>query len=1406
MLNKGMVQQVRQVVVSALYGNGVIRVRGLTLMTLAWLSILTGVFLFSGGCADALTLHKYEPPSIESVPANKAATPGALQEANAITVYEENLYVAEHFGQVASDSRTNEFGPTTSTPPAFISQLSQSSLSGLVEPDRGIAFGESTGETEMYLGVGKNPAGIAAFGIGLCGTLECASFQKTWTGANVPGGSFTNVRDIAVDDSTSPEDWAQGDVFVVDDSEQNHSYVVDVLRPEAGGKEPPGLETQLTGISPSSHFGFLEHVAVSGFNGDVVIQDDAGIVDVFKPVKPQKAGEKGTYSFVDELVPPSGSFFNDEGQEAVAVDNGDGEIYVATGSAVYEFSSEGVYLGKFTGEETREHTNGPVWSYKILRPVSVAVDPTSHRVFVGVYEKDGAVASINVFGPDVVIPDVVTGSTSNVDVETGVHAWSVGLTGDVNPDSTGAASCWFAWGTSKALGNIAPCQQSKLEGGSLVPVSAELKGLAPGTTYYYRLQASNENGTNTGEEETQAPCEGTISRDGCFTTPGPSLSGESVSAISSSSSKLEGMIDPRGSLTSYHFEYDTTAYTQGEASHGTSVPSANVGLGSGMQGIEVSQPVQGLQPNTEYHYRVVAKSEVEITPGEVAAEEFDGPDQTFVTQRAGGPLVLSDGRKWELVSPADKHGGVIPPIGSESVEQASVEGDAFTYQETASIEPEPQGNTELSQVFTSRDAEDGGWSSRDIAMPHGEPVGVSAGQGEEYRFFSEDLTAGIVEPFGTFSEPESKGLNEASPTANERTPYLRSDATCAIAPMTCYTPLLTDTEGFEDVLPGTEFGGNPSVSPTGDAHFVEATPDATHVVLSSAVQLTPVSAPKGGLYVWSITSPVKERLQLVSILPGEAEIAAEDVVLGGSNLSDELLARHAISNNGSRIFFSTEGEHQLYMRDTAEHKTIRLDIPEGESGSGEKTGGAVFQIANAEGSKVFFMDKQPLTKNAGKTKEDGDLYECEIVEITCHLNDLTPVPGKGQPGSNEEANMQGAVLGASEDGDYVYFVADGVQANGAEPGDCKVAGEPTDGTCNLYVRHDGKTVFISTLSGDDSPDWSTQLSGMTSRVSPNGQWLAFMSDRPLTGYNNNDAISGMPDEEVYLYNAVSDSLVCASCNPTGARPVGTEYKHLNGGLVGGDRVWPSGQWLAANIPGWTAYGLLDLDSVYQSRYLSNEGRLFFDSGDALVAQDTNGEENVYEYEPVGAGGPAGCSAVSVTFGTHSDGCVGLVSSGVSAGESAFLDASGSGGDVFFLTSGRLVSEDVDSSLDLYDAHECTNILPCPAVGESAPEECKSAATCRAAPAAQPSIYGAPASVTFVGAGNIATTQKSAVKEKRLTRAEKLVRDLKSCKRDKIKRRRAACERQARKQYGPVKASKKSRSRSKSSAYQRGTRG
>ena len=161
---------------------------------------------------------------------------------------------------------------------------------------------------------------------------------------------------------------------------------------------------------------------------------------------------------------------------------------------------------------------------------------------------------------------------------------------------------------------------------------------------------------------------------------------------------------------------------------------------------------------------------------------------------------------------------------------------------------------------------------------------------------------------------------------------------------------------------------------------------------------------------------------------------------------------------------------------------------------------------------------------------------------------------------------------------------------------------------------------------------------MTARVSPDGEWLAFMSQRSLTGYDNRDAASGEPDEEVYLYGAASERLACASCDPTGARPHGRKYSvtgesaaEVSIPLAGGYEEWGAKTWLAANVPSWTRTGQgrsnPNTDLFYQPRYLSNGGRLFFNSSDGLVPKDVNEQEGVYESSPSATRAPkAGSSA------------------------------------------------------------------------------------------------------------------------------------------------------------------------------------
>jgi hypothetical protein len=868
----------------------------------------------------------------------------------------------------------------------------------------------------------------------------------------------------------------------------------------------------------------------------------------------------------------------------------------------------------------------------------------------------------------------------------------------------------------------------------------------------------------------------------------PVVEDEFVSNVASTSATLQAKIDPEGSETTYRFEYGTSE------AYGSSVPVPDGIVGAGPVGVAVSAHPQDLLPYTTYHYRVVAlvASRSETVPGS---------DGTFTTQRAGGGFTLPDGRQWELVSPPNKHGALIASLRSRNPLQAAADGSGIAYGVNVPTEPEPAGYAQQALLWIQARSDRGpeGWSTHDIAVPHDSPTGTAGGK--EYLAFSSDLSVGLLQPH---SEEKTMLL---SSEASEPTIYARREGLCDASPTAsdCYLPLVTGKEGVADVPSGTVFGGFRNLALEG------GTPDMSKIVLGSRVALTATPIGENGIYEWSADAPAAERLQLISVLPAsEGGGPAPGHVSAGHLAGDAFNGtRNSISRDGTRIFWTNQRESGLllYMRDMARGESVRLDVKQ----PGAPTGGfakADFQFASSDDSRVFFTDPQPLAVQSSSAGR-GDLYECVIVEeaggLKCDLTDLTPER------AGQSAEVQHYVLGGSEDGSYVYFVANGVLSENANSdgetatrGECEHSIAPSV-TCNLYEYHDGAIRFIARLSEEDNFAWAQgnySIAKMTSRVSSNGRYVAFMSDRSLAGYDNRDANSGKPDMEVYMYDAQSGRLVCASCNPTGSRPVGFEVnefdifstKKFRPDLVdiqtnGYGGAYGEANFVAANLP---MADELDQDEfLYQPRALSDSGRLFFNSSDALVPQDVNGEEDVYEFEPEGTGG---CTAANATFVPGSGGCVSLISAGTSSEESAFVDASGGGGDVFFLTTSRLASQDVDTAIDIYDAHTCTASVPCVALPVS-PPPCSSGDSCKGAPSPQPSIFGAPASATFVGAGNVVGSSGAVVSPRSLTRAQKLARALRAC-RGKPKRKRVVCVRRARARYAAVAGARGSSGRAR----------
>ncbi len=875
----------------------------------------------------------------------------------------------------------------------------------------------------------------------------------------------------------------------------------------------------------------------------------------------------------------------------------------------------------------------------------------------------------------------------------------------------------------------------------------------------------------------------------------PSVSDLSAQDLSPSEAQLSAQVDPNGSDTHYYFQYGT-ADCVAEPSACTDLPGPpGTDLGSGFATVTVTAKLTGLSPATAYHYRLVAANAGGGKEGSEIQETFD----TLPASEG----MLADGRAWELVSPSEKDGSGIEPFEREgSLIRAAQDGEAVTYVANGPVNGQPAGNRspEPTQVLSTRSAT--GWAAQDLTTPHEEGEGIEAGEPSEYRAFSEDLALGVAEPPGGKTQrlerpPLAHGATEKTiylradpplaPTADEQARYSEAQASEGfLAPG--FVPLLTPAMVSAERSPGEKepFGGQ--------LNFLAATPDLTKAVFESEVPLLAGHGP--GLF----ESEPGSSYPLVSVLPSGQDASSPALGDEGTNV------RGALSNDGTRVIFSAEGQEGaapgLYMRDTTNGQTLQLNAAQGVVEPTEEESEVDFQAATPDGSRVLFTDTAPLTAGSGQRQEHkADLYQCEIAEVagklTCKLSDLTPVASGGS------ADLLNVIPGASEDGNSVYFVANGVLAPGASEGHCVHQVQetaPPGATCNLYLWHEGTTRFIAALSNEDSGDWGSlhgpgrvgdvienrpDLADLTARVSPDGQYLAFMSNMPLTGYDNTDANQpGVRDEEAYLFNAASGLITCVSCNTHGPS-TGTHDIEQSGegvGLLVDRRGDWSGAYLAGSIPGWTPLGLDHASDP--PRDLFDSGRMFFDSPDPLVSAATNGKMDVYEFEPNGVGS---C--------TRHEGCVSLISSGTAAQESTFLEASETGNDAFFLTAQPLVAADRDTNYDLYDARVCTGESPCLTSEEASQHPCETAADCKPPPTPQTS-GPPPATAAYVGPGdptpvgpknevqsNI-TSQKP--KPKPLTNAQKLTRAIKACRTHyrHNPHRRAECERTARRRYDP----------------------
>jgi hypothetical protein len=927
------------------------------------------------------------------------------------------------------------------------------------------------------------------------------------------------------------------------------------------------------------------------------------------------------------------------------------------------------------------------------------------------------------------------------------------VSGNINPEGNENYYGSFEYSTDQVNWTAADFLGPLAAGTGSQHLTAEITGLRAGTHYWVRLAALNfiEPATLSAEPN---PAFTTV------TLAEPSVSINPVSAVTTSSAHFSGAIDPEApagnpaaSEVSWHFECTPEC----PGLEGTIAPDS--------ASHQVSADATGLKPHTEYQVKLVATNaagSVSAGPEHFTTEAIAPTAQTIPAfALAGGTKAILAGRVnpenshtsyWIEYGPGTGYGSSLP--ATHDADAGLGEAPSFVTQEVTGLQPSstyhfriiasnPAGTvTGLDQSFTTPSAEGLGSSIGDLTLPDSRAweqvsppdkkdfdiylagaMASASGDALYYKSqgsFADQPTsrAGLVSDYLARREGTSwltHGITPPGTLFYSNAGYLGFSEELTKAFFTVLEPvgrsLDPEIEGeptanilayLRDNSTGTykAFGKGANVeSFAGSADYSNLSIQAQQNLPSHdpCEAAEAVPAEQGPSCVFEFSNGVLRRASISTTGAPSYGLAIGGITGGGQLV-------HGVSNDGASLYFRNAGH--IYRRTNG---NLTTEVGQSERTLPPVTAGGSTSVVNVEaahGDRVLLQSTAELVDADDNASTDLYLYDASKpagarLTLMSHGNV-----------SGTDAEVQGVFM-ASEDLHRVYFLANNQI----------LAGEPGGPGPKLYLWEDGsgqaRLSYVATLSSEDAT---------SAHISPDGRYLAFLSKARQTAYDN------AGQSEIYRYDADIGQLACVSCDPEG-RSAQTSPAFNNSSEV----IVPE----------------------HELRNVSSQGQVFFQTTEALVPRDSNGQTDVYEYE---------------------DGTPHLISSGTGGYESVFLDAGQDGNDVFFGTTDSLVSWDIDQNFDVYDARVDGGLPePPPGVIGCEGDSCQ--------PAPTPLDDETPASASFNGAGNlVAPISKPAAKSKAkpLTRAQKLTKALKACKKKKSKKKRAACEQKAKKLYGRSK--------------------
>lgn len=583
-----------------------------------------------------------------------------------------------------------------------------------------------------------------------------------------------------------------------------------------------------------------------------------------------------------------------------------------------------------------------------------------------------------------------------------------------------------------------------------------------------------------------------------------------------------------------------------------------------------------------------------------------------------------------------------------------------------------------------------------------------------------------------------------------------------------------------------------------DARFASASPDLGTVSWLTPEAMTPGVADQNSIDVYSAQGGTSA---LVSAASGSTGSVSAKRFVHASNggpgiiqpfeqpggLQDEYGVNqqpardaHLVSADGSEVFFQDvrqlsaaapgPGIENVYMRrgttttlvSSAAQRTLPTTVGPFDSFFGDAT---------ADGRSVFFETASQLTDGDGNASVDVYRYDVPSGQVSL-------VSALGTTQSAAAAGTGSYYVSASADGSHVYFASrDDLDPNSAPAGEA----------WKLYERVGARTRFIalvpefSNFVNGAADETTTNLCGgiatsaggheeaahtisaggcdavATMRATADGSRLIFESAQPLTpdatsglrcvtasesSFTGGSQTGGIPGQgcNIYSYDDATGTITLLS---PGTSTFGAFLKRLPfpSTLGANDQTAPLNQPLSTSADG---------------------SRVFFLSKDALVPGAVSGLQNIYAW---------------------SAGALILVSPPNETSDAIYDGNSSDGSQIFFHSRQSLIpGADNHGQFAIYDAQLGDPPPAGPADPPSAPQPLAAApaqsltvnAAAVAAPAALPPLIPA----------------KQLKQPKPLTRAQKLSKALKACKKDKLKSKRLLCEKSARKKYASRATTKK----------------